>query len=1133
MEKKTFKGLLTDNFVIRLILSGSMALLIMFIFGMLLKIEKREIIVQLESTGKELSINPNNPDSYNGNNIIIAADNLIYNEETNRGIVTIDGVDTSTDLSILKLTSNIVVPIKAKGIDRFFVKPTNTINTADLTNDAVKLFINKMEMQLNSVADNNYIFENTGSHETIDSLELKYKGTNEHKVQTQILNNAFNFFELKEFQIRNNRAVEKWETLYAPTYLSIKDYNLLLSRLDEENTIILERSYTINPTGYYSINSKIKNEDKTAIANLIKTNNIKTDLANIPVKTSYIMLAIEKNIYNDMTEPDLLSQMNKRLFINGEECSLSYTTRLQDSFVLYYAIPQSLKNNAKHGNITINSISYISDTLINTPAESNLLQAKHLIKKSFEFTDEQYSEERVWNSKTSIPTSEYLNGFALSFDSKAISESELGYLKVFLSINDSGLIEGTLRNEKFYFSTTNEIKKDLSNITSAKIIINIPLTEFSKGFADRFTKEELINQLAVTTNFYDQAKIKADIKRMTSIETVDMNTPLDINSQIMNINAVNSSDKIKKAVIVGRFLNREIELPIEPKKITSNMGVFEIKSSVISNAAKTIDLYIQLTTLLIFILIYLLSSGTGQKINNYIRSLSPTNIIVRILISIIFLIVIGSVLANPIKITIELEHLNKNGSMVVSQSDGRSTNFNQLKFNKKNKLSDSFVVKAPFKISGLNIKAEKGDLTVAIKEFRMFYDIASIKKEFNIVRFNKEQISKLFVGNIAEDNTNSIKYNISPNDMIYFNRDLTTFTGKYRFIIILLSLFFVLYPVLMFDQIIDALKHIGFKRKTMVSLISYKLTINTIVSGLFFILLLFITLSSLNINKFVIEIIKFGIILIIGLYGMWFLIFDRLLYNTKHQRIDFTIIKNGYGLMRSNIDKTINSELKLKTTTIITLILMLSGFTVLFIDIKDPNTKTILSIMLLLSAVLIGKNTIFTFFNKIKSILLFLTLTVIILLIDLTDNNIKIILIFMLLVVSLIMNSKSFVNIINKLQMTNDDIDPIKLIILFCGSVLFSISYNPIITLYKSNKTFSTVIIVLTIITGLIMFIFNKKEIQTTDEELKEKNRPDNENYENNSNENQIDDKLAKFKPPVELSLWYNIKLLFKYKKNK
>jgi len=74
----------------------------------------------------------------------------------------------------------------------------------------------------------------------------------------------------------------------------------------------------------------------------------------------------------------------------------------------------------------------------------------------------------------------------------------------------------------------------------------------------------------------------------------------------------------------------------------------------------------------------------------------------------------------------------------------------------------------------------------------------------------------------------------------------------------------------------------------------------------------------------------------------------------------------------------------------------------------------------------------------------------------------------------------------------------------------------------KEEKSFNTVLIIVTIVSGILVFAFNKKKIEVIEAEREK------ELEEEKKREREFDEKFKKFAPPEELSIWYNLKLLFK-----
>jgi len=112
-------------------------------------------------------------------------------------------------------------------------------------------------------------------------------------------------------------------------------------------------------------------------------------------------------------------------------------------------------------------------------------------------------------------------------------------------------------------------------------------------------------------------------------------------------------------------------------------------------------------------------------------------------------------------------------------------------------------------------------------------------------------------------------------------------------------------------------------------------------------------------------------------------------------------------------------------------------------------------------------------------------------------------------------------NVIKKIETALTKRETNALYITFIAVVII-LSISPILKFMKEEKSFNTVLIIVTIVSGILVFAFNKKKIEVIEAEREK------ELEEEKKREREFDEKFKKFAPPEELSIWYNLKLLFK-----
>jgi len=525
--------------------------------------------------------------------------------------------------------------------------------------------------------------------------------------------------------------------------------------------------------------------------------------------------------------------------------------------------------------------------------------------------------------------------------------------------------------------------------------------------------------------------------------------------------------------------------------------ILQKNSSVLNNLFKENKNNIFLVIIGICVVLYFLSYPLMSKsIIPYFQKKSNLNIIVRSAAALIVLAAsITAFATSQLTIRVELANTVKNGKVDVSYEKVKG-------FAKSTLKTEKVVTKNKMNFVEFNLPLSD------VKRFALSTNVgpdASVYKNIAL----KIRYIKLKNFNSTKIQTDFTPKTIGSSYYLISNLDVKNWLSLMIILYLTISVFLSCYIFFLFDGIVGAVKDIGVKKESVQKVyegVELGSSIKNLVSFLFIYGLALITINSVKFtpNKFV----YYALFGILGIYlfgAFWLRIRSGILSVLKIEK--FMIIKNTVvDFTNKNLVK---NGFKLFLNAVVITIALYLYFTPNLLEDLGP-------IVLVLSGVIL----IFIDYDIIIKILKFLV------------KLIVVVIKFVMRIVGYIkcqiqgkpyepVTESNRGDVIKKIEnaFAKREINALYITLI---AIVVVLSISPILKFLKDEKSFNTFLIIATIIFGILVFAFNRKKVGEIEAERAK------ELEEEKKREKEFDEKFKKFAPPEELSIWYNLKLLFK-----
>jgi len=1047
--------------------------------------------------------------------------------------------------------------ITTNGKNSFLTDPS-----ADIENVRINLTINGENQEFVKRENFTYFFKKNKDCKTIENLKIDYitKINNGEKTALNIILKDLNKkTELKNFEVKNGYAYEEWGySASLDKMKSEKDIAKILSDIMADKTTSSdEKSAYQNLIGKaYLFNEAVKNyilSEKLSVSDSFKTMDVfaKYKAFNpIIVDLSYNKIAVLKSknetFINDAScDRDTIEA---ELKINGIKCRFDSIYNDKKNIFFIFELNEALRkfiNSAETPNlITARELNLsVKSKIMNynkIDITKNITQRLLTVEKGENNVVEKWSldfDRNILSSGVSDYITFKLNIPYFQSAIELTDDATVDSAKFYLEIDGSKIIAANIVGEEVNFFTDKDIKKskDIRFIAdfNREYYENSILGFDSKIVSMKNAKPKMASFIIYNKEYdssvyktspythiygveiqkvaYDPQKINIDLASL-SCATKDYIAVKSIKFS-KNIRLVKK--KMIK-IIEGDELLKFLELPPLDasadaensisyiSRVGNGVGsgyIAQKNSSVLNGLFKENKNSVFLVIIGICVVLYFLSYPLMSKsVVPYFQKKSKTNIIVRSASALIVLALSITAFATS-QLTIRAEFANnvKNGKTDVYYENVKGFAKNTLKTEKvvtRNKIN--FV---EFNLPLTDVKRFALSTNVG-PDASVYKNIALKIRYIKIKNFDSTKIQTDFTSKTI----GSSCYLIS-------NLDVKNWLSLTIVLYLTISVFLSCYIFFLFDGIVGAVKDVGIKKETLNKIYeggSLGSSIKNIVTFLFIYGLALITINSVkfSLNKYIYYAL-FGALGIYLLGAFWLRIRSGILSVLKVEKaleiknaiVNFAnknLVKNGFKLFLNAL--------------VIALTLYLYFIPHLLEDFRV--------IILILSGI----------------VLIFIDYDIIIKIVVFVIKFVKPIVVFVIKFVKPIVgyikcqiqgkpyereNELNKNNVIKKIESALTKRETNALYITFIAVVII-LSISPILKFMKEEKSFNTVLIIVTIVSGILVFAFNKKKIEAIEAEREK------ELEEEKKREREFDEKFKKFAPPEELSIWYNLKLLFK-----
>lgn len=1043
--------------------------------------------------------------------------------------------------------------VTSNGISPFLVDPS-----ADIDNVKINLTVNGEKQEFVKRENYTYFFRKNKDCKAIESLKIDYitKINNNEKTSLKLIIKDFNKkTELKGFEVKDGYAYEQWGYLAAlDKTKSEKDFNKILADVSADKSTLIEekiqyqalinRAYIYDETAKnYVLNENLSMSDSFKIMDVFTKykafDPVKVDLtygkiailksknetflndASCDKDTIEAELKINgvkcrfDSIYNDKKDIFFIFELNETLkkFVNSTETSNMFTAR-----ELNLSVKSKILN---YNKIDITKI--INQRLLTVEkGEDNVVE-----KWSLDFDRNKLSTglSDYITFKLNIPY--FQNTIELTDDVTGDSA------KFFLEIDGTTIAAANVVGEDVNFLIDKNIKdsKDIRFIAdfNRNYYENSILGFDSKIISMKNAKPKMASFIIYNKEYdssvyktspylqiygvdiqkvvYDPQKINIDLSSLggatndyISVKSIKFSKNIrTVRKKLVKI--IEGEELIKFLGIPELDASDDVEKNIPYISRFENGLILQKNSSVLNNLFKENKNNILLVIIGICLVLYFLCYPIMNKsIIPYFQKKSRLNITVRSAAALIVLALsITAFATSQLTIRVELANTVKDGKVDVS--------YEKVKGFVKNTLKTEKVVTRN-KINFVEFNLPLND----VKRFALSTNVgpdASVYKNIAL----KIRYIKLKNFNSTKIQTDFLPKTIGDSNYLISNLDVKNWLSKMIILYLTISVFLSCYIFFLFDGIIGAVKDIGLRKESVNKIyegFEFSSSIKNLISFLFIYGLALITINSVKFipNKFV----YYALFGVLGIYlfgAFWLRIRSGILSVLKIEKamkiknaiVNFAnknLVKNGFKLFLNAVVITIAFYLYFTPNFLedfIPIILILSGIVLVFID-----------------------------YDIIIKILKFIVKIIIIV--------IKFVIKFLERIIEYVKsqiqgkpyeqeNASNKERVIKKIEsaLTKREINALYITLI---AVVVILSISPILKFLKEEKTFNTVLIIVTIVFGILVFAFNKKKIEVIDAEREK------ELEEEKRREKEFDEKFKRFAPPEELSIWYNLKLLFK-----
>ena len=1033
------------------------------------------------------------------------------------------------DISIKNGVATEIWVADTKGVNTnyifdYYTITTNAANsflkdsTNDIKNVQIQLLIDD-EPQLFSKREGfTYYYHKSKDTKKIKNIKIVYetKITNQNAENLTLAIKDFgNSPLLNDYYIKDNIAFENWAyEMRLPLDIDPKSYdniaNRMLSGVNLSRFKYIDEYYKLNDsrTKYILNRTPSKNEKDIIMDVFLEYGLLKGNKIDIN-KNQIALQKTTKNLFINDASCDI-SKVKAELYINGYEFRFDSVFYDYQNLYFVFDINREFKKENENKPTTfadIKSFKLTTKTEILNSNQIDLLSQNNIFLSLFQNGDDKVVENWTLDLNQPLILSQPLDYIVINPNfniATMINDSDdEEYNKNFklnLLMNDQKIEFEKIENNLMFFKFPGSLKKldrlvfefeysdelysrisnysnsttvDYKNITPRLLTVAGYTKNYDRTILSKFPYQHLYYK-DVNERKYNYSTLEIDLKSiMTDTKSVVVIKSSLFNTRILKKIKVSSKlslEDISKIFNVASKSDSKY-LIIEKKGNEDNINLLSSKYTIILSVYKNQKNIVTIVFLILSVIIYFISFFVIQNFVIQKFASNKKRFFIRIFLAVIVLFFgIFVLFMNKLTIKVDLNENIKDGTvdLYYEKNIGIAQN-NKLTQNTTTKCDTIYPV---FKIPFLSVKRfmitsninNKPDL---VKQIEFKFRTIPLKKI--VIKDDNKYFSTMISNNLL-----FFVSKFNPNKWIKIFYLLTVF----------ITLFFSLYFFFLFDSIVSAIKDFIPSVVTVKKLYSARksnLSINSFFSVIFIYGLLIITLSSIKfkINAWVYLIIFLVVIIyLLGAFYERLFVFTHNLLD-KSNRSVFT--KNVIIFFNRNI---IKNKLLLFINGVATLL-----FFVLYNVIKIQILKTASIIIFVFALLIINRDKIIGF----------------------------------LITCFRVQRGEEYstTNFFDRIKKNLTEIELNSLITtLFIFVVV--VSANPLLLYIELNKNINTIVIVLTIIFGVMVFAVNRKKIDSIEEEKQKELEEEKQRLK------EFDEKYGHLKPPEKYSLWYNIKLLFK-----